>query len=82
MAYRNKRQKKTNEVKVRFSDEEQALIDRAVDVDGGQRAVISRELILRWAADVLACAPAAILARQNFGIVNPDGEIKYRFAAA
>jgi|TARA_R100000656_G_scaffold120069_1_gene94197 uncharacterized protein (DUF1778 family) len=82
MAYRNKRQKKTNEVKVRFSDEEQSLIDRAVDIDGGQRAVISRELILRWAAEKLANAPAALIARQNFGVVNPDGEIKYRFAVA
>jgi uncharacterized protein (DUF1778 family) len=82
MAYRNKRQKKTNEVKVRFSDEEQSLIDRAVDLDGGQRAVISRELILRWAADIVSCAPAALLARQTFGVVNPDGEIKYRFAVA
>jgi uncharacterized protein (DUF1778 family) len=79
MAYRNKRHKKTNEVKVRFSDEEQSLIERAVDIDGGQRAVIARELLMRWAAEVISCAPSEIIARQNFGIVKPDGEIKYRF---
>ena len=82
MAYRNKRKKKICEVKVRFSEEELELLNRAVDVHGGQRGVISRKQILRWAAETIASAPAAILARQNFGIVNPDGEIKYRFATA
>lgn len=80
MAYRNKRHKKTNEVKVRFSDEEQVLIERAVDIDGGQRAVIARELLMRWAVEIVAAAPSEIIARQNFGVVEPDGEIKYRFA--
>lgn len=80
MAYRKKGLKKTNDFKVRLSDDEQSLVDRAVDIDGGQRAVLAREIILNWAKNTIANALPHQIARQNFGVVDPDGEIKYRFA--
>lgn len=44
---------RSNVIKVRLSDEEAALIDALVNYNGGQKAVLVREMILEQAASVL-----------------------------
>lgn len=78
--YHDPRKKKTERFKLSLSEEEIQLIDIALDIDGGQRAVIARDVLLEWAKATIATA-RHMPGRASFGVVNPDGEIKYRFAA-
>lgn len=81
--YSNPSRKKTNRFKVSLSDFEQREVDAAVEIDGGERAVIARELLMSWAKSVIHSAqPQKINGSQpGIGIVNPDGGIRYRLAA-
>lgn len=62
MGYSDPTRIRSNVVKVRFSDEEAALIEAVVNYNGGQMAVFLRELILEQAQHVLSsdssCFPA------------------------
>jgi hypothetical protein len=78
--YKNPRKKKTERFKLSLSEAELLLVDSAVEIDGGERAVIAREILLDWAHTVIACAHK-IQRKPALGIVEADGEIKYRFAA-
>lgn len=77
--YKNPRQKKTERFKLSLSEAELELLDIAAEIDGGQRAVIAREILLDWARSVVEKA-RFIQGRASFGVVESDGEIKYRFA--
>lgn len=79
MAYKNRRFKKTVEIKVRLDAQEQAESDIALEITGQQRAVVMRELYVEYCRNVIRNARAS-LGRAAFGIVNQDGDIKYRFA--
>ena len=46
---------RTHEVKVRLSDAEDALLTALVNMNGGQRAALCREIILQGAAAILEC---------------------------
>lgn len=69
------------EIKIRVNKYEFNDLVLANDLDGGQLRTNLRERSVSWAQGVLANAPAHIKARRSFGIVRPDGEIKYRFVA-
>lgn len=77
--YQDPRKKKTERFKLSLSEPEIELIDIATSIDGGQRAVIAREVLLDWARSTIAAA-RLIPGRASFGVVDTDGEIKYRFA--
>jgi uncharacterized protein (DUF1778 family) len=77
--YKNPRQKKTERFKLSLSEAELELLDVAAEIDGGQRAVIAREILLDWARSVVEKA-RLIHGRASFGVVGDDGQIKYRFA--
>lgn len=51
--YRNESKKKTNRFKVSLSDYELNEIAMAVQIDGGEQAVIARELLVNWARNVI-----------------------------
>lgn len=44
---------RTHEVKVRLSDQENALLTAVVNMNGGQRAALCREIILQGAAEIM-----------------------------
>lgn len=51
--YRNKSLKKTNQVKLRFSDFELDDLNNAMDLQGGETAVWIRELVNREVQQIL-----------------------------
>lgn len=51
--YRNKSLKKTNQVKLRFSDIELNELNNAMDIQGGETAVWIRELVNREVQQIL-----------------------------
>ena len=53
--YANPTKIRTHEVKVRLSDEENDLITALVNISGGQKAVLCREIILHGAAAIMEC---------------------------
>ena len=77
--YKNPRNKKTERFKLSLSEKELELLDIAAEIDGGQRAVIAREILLDWARSVVEKA-RSLHGRASLGVVDPDGGIKYRFA--
>jgi chromosome segregation and condensation protein ScpB len=79
MSYKHRRYKKLLEYKVRLDEQENAESEIALELTGGQRAVITRQLYVEYCRNVIRNARNS-LGRAAFGIVNPDGDIKYRFA--
>ena len=53
--YADPTQIRTHEVKVRLSDEENALLTALVNMNGGQKAALCREIILHGAAAIMEC---------------------------
>ncbi len=78
--YRDPRKIKNERFKLSLSIDELELLDLAAEIDGGQRAVIAREILMDWARSVVAKA-RDMQGRASFGVVDVDGEIKYRFTA-
>lgn len=64
-----------------FNEYELHEINLATGIDGGQRAEVLRNMALSWARGVIASTPEHVIARKSFGVVRPNGEIKYRFVA-
>jgi hypothetical protein len=64
--------------KLSLSELELEQLRAAVEIDGGEQAVIARELLLDWARTVIRIAREK--SQTNLGVVNLDGAIKYRFA--
>ena len=81
--YSNQSKKRVNRTKISLSDQDVQLIDAAVEIDGGQRAVITRDLLINWARSVVQSARANGTApiKSSIGIVSHDGGIRYRLAA-
>lgn len=81
--YSNQSKKRVNRTKISLSDQDLQLIDAAVEIDGGQRAVIARDLLTNWARSVIQSARANGTAsiKSSIGIVNSDGGIRYRLVA-
>ncbi len=77
--YHDKRKKKTERFKLSLSAAEVELLDIAAEIDGGQRAVIAREILMDWARSVVEKA-RHLHGRASFGVVDSEGDIKYRFA--
>lgn len=78
--YKNPRNIKTERFKLSLSEVESEVVEIALEIDGGQRAAIARDLLMNWARTVIDKS-RHLHGRASLGVVDSDGEIKYRFAA-
>ena len=80
MAYRNKGFKKTKSLTVKASQIEYDEIALAVEISGGEFSPSVRDAALAWARTVITeSRKKQISGKACFGVVDGDGEIKYRF---